>query len=157
MREIQFRGKDLKTGKWVYGYYVKHINATPYPISSDIEREKFINDHTEHHIFQDGFSDWGLPRNTVHYQVDPNTIGQYIGLKDKNSKEIYEGDIVDAWSGGSHAVLEVKWGNATAGFFLWKEKSALNWHLSGGHPNYRQETCEIIGNIHDNEELLENK
>lgn len=61
-------------GRDVEGYYVKHINATPYPIASKEEHQKFLDEHTEHVIMMDDFSDWGLPRNAKPYRIDINTL-----------------------------------------------------------------------------------
>lgn len=58
----------------VQGYYVKHVFATPYPISTKEEREDFINKHTKHYILSDGFSDWGLPRELEMYEIDIDTL-----------------------------------------------------------------------------------
>ena len=58
----------------VQGYYVKHITATPYPISTPYERDEFIKNHTKHYILSDGFSDWGMSRELEIYEIDPETL-----------------------------------------------------------------------------------
>jgi hypothetical protein len=58
--------------RWVEGYYVKHITATPYPMGGD--RDKFIAEHTKHYLVNDGLSDWGLPRELDIYEIDINTL-----------------------------------------------------------------------------------
>ncbi len=77
---------------------------------------------------------------------------QYTGLKDKNGKEIYEGDIVEAWSEGEKAIGKVK--QRIDGLWLmypaWQ--SGKSWGLM---PNKeRKTTVKIIGNIYENKELL---
>lgn len=58
----------------VEGYYFKHLTATPYPISTKEEHDKFVADHTKHYIFASGFSDWGLPNMIEQYEVDITTL-----------------------------------------------------------------------------------
>lgn len=72
-----FDKRDRFTGKksrQVEGYYVRHITATPAPISTPYERDKFLAEHTKHYIMADGFSDWNMPKQLEVYEIDVMTL-----------------------------------------------------------------------------------
>lgn len=128
-REIKFRGWNDKHNKWLYGYYA---DSQGFSI--------IIDENYEESTLEDVL-------------VNKKTIGQYTGLKDKNGKEIYEGDILITGS-TSNLTVEVVYNEEDTSFIL--KLTSINevgartlgsW-LSLGYE------CAIIGNVYDNPELM---
>ena len=135
MREILFRGKRADTGEWVYGDFLHLANAIVAEISDDGLKIKIIEG----------------------YDVDPATVGQFTGLFDKNGKRIFEGDLIKTHSG---LIGKVTFGSFDDGEDLF---CAYGWYWSGANKNdqiyclaldHEWNGHEIVGNIHDNLELL---
>lgn len=119
-REIKFRGMSIATNTWFYGYY-------------------YVNDKMKHIIVDDSCN---------HIICHPDTITQYTRLKDKNGKEIYEGDILSYISGNKYIV---EWSNNMACFYLQCKKNPTKDEL---FDDVYLEDFEIIGNIYENPYLL---
>ncbi len=142
MREIEFRGKvkrrddvfvtctDKKDGEWVFGDLEVHRKGSRalihlYNASGDYYRQ---------------------------YDVDPDTVGQFTGLRDKNGKRVFEGDVVHVvWQDPMFSqwhertvLVEFKWGRFTV-------------YQSKPFEHSDKRYFEVIGNIYDNPELLDNK
>ena len=140
MREILFRGKSVDNGEWFYG--------TPLYLTSETnENNKFVL------IVPIGCA-FGCGELDVFYAVDKDTIGQFIGLTDKNGNKIFEGDIVK----GEHIESSIiTYGDAG---FIYKKIQYLNknWYFGGSIDDieygFGNGYVEIVGNIHDNPELL---
>ena len=126
-REIKFRGQKLINDQWVYGFY-----AGDHPF---LNQSIIISGVTE-------------------YDVEPKTVGQYTGLKDKNDSEIYEDDIVIA-KGEVNVLYLVKFGQ-----FMYSDACFFLEEISDSNPPLRFfsrgiDQTEIIGNIYENPELME--
>ena len=132
MREILFRGKRMNDGEWVEGYLVKAVGG-----------ECMILPVTTEHCGGAEFSEG--------YHCDPTTVGQYTGLKDKNGKRIFEGDICRNTRTGE--IVSVKWHGTMAGY-VWNKRRADGFLFDFGELFRACDKYEVIGNIHDNSELL---
>ncbi|MGN0619622.1 MAG: YopX family protein [Ruminiclostridium sp.] len=133
MREILFRGKakaiagspynnGKSDGEWVFGYIFPDLGA--------LKIRQFEPDKPE----------------CNDYEIDPETIGQFTGLTDKNGTKIFEGDILTIENEGIYAAI--KYNESNAAFYVEDED----------HEDYLGEAWEtdvvIIGNIFDNPELI---
>ncbi len=137
-REIKFRGRT-NNGQWVYGFYVA--------------RE---GDHkTKHYIYTgktaSNQSDW-----CEKWEVDPKTVWQYTGLKDKNGKEIYENDILLIPEGfyGENAMTPRKEHMEVVEHDVCHSDCDGSGYWINLPDSVKWSDCEIIGNIHENPELL---
>ena len=129
MRKILFRGKAEESGLWLYG-----------------DLRQWSDDRK-------GIYSYKIHRTRG---VIPETVGQYTGLTDKNGTRIFEGDIVRHHNGDPDAAVEkgkVYWDERSCG---WRRTSNGAFHHGVVDTYKMSHECvyEVIGNIHDNPELL---
>ena len=143
MREILFRGKRADNGEWVEGnLFIPDKPETPTQICI------------------------GTNVVRITYDIHPETIGQYTGLTDRNGKKIFEGDLLNGFeypflSDNAHNYFaEVIWFDNCPAFGLYTHKHPLSAvrGISEGNcelmEDFDSSQWEVIGNIHDNPELL---
>lgn len=149
-REILFRGKRTDNGEWIEGYYIRDVILT-----------YIYNKHSK----------------TRMNSVVPETVGQYTGLTDKNGKKIFEGDIFkfndevwesfytscgteyDSWKVENYGVVGFDKDTGCYDFTEYKfNENSVEADLHENHDIEFAEfvsSLEVIGNIHDNPELME--
>lgn len=139
MREILFRGKRIDNGEWEEGYLI---------VPEFAPERTFIG-----YLFAEDDHDIDV------VEVDPETIGQYTGLKDRHNNKIFEGDVVlvhnDLYDCGLPVVFK-------CGAFWLYDKTSINVEYPDDENagldllgSYNKDYLEVIGNVYDNPELLE--
>jgi uncharacterized phage protein (TIGR01671 family) len=128
VREIKFRGTDVRTGEWKYGFLVHYSIDNP--------------------TYSDGW--YIISEIGTHNKVNSKSIGEHTDLKDKNGKEIYEGDIIVCMRMGELVPYKV----------YTDEETQQDWIESlDGNREVEQlygfhHMCKVIGNSYENPELL---
>ena len=145
MREILFRGKRVDNGEWVDGFYLC-----------------FVDEH--HYILEPKLETNGECSSLKCNRVDPATVGQYTGLTDKHGKRIFEGDMLEPFDDEIDKMV-VEFHHGSFLLCLYGERGYMGeggWVQEGNYGVFECESLssygdevEIIGNVHDNPELLE--
>lgn len=137
MREILFKGKRLDNGEWVEGDLIRYKSGEMAIINMPFSKY--------------GYEATEIANRTI---VDPETVCQYTGLKDKNDTKIWEGDIIkipDDYNEFGHNAGEIYEIYFCYGGFRLKPK----YSKARGYWLEDDRTVEVIGTTFDNPELLE--
>ena len=133
MREILFRGKRVDNGEWVEGFYVN----VPEHYKHEMSRKSYIVSIN----------------NGLFMEVVPEAVGQFTGLTDKNGKKIFEGDIIKDKE--LPRIYMIGYNEDLMKYaFLYYHKELKNLYCGGFVSKANGKSIEVIGNIHDNRELL---
>ena len=142
MREILFRGKRLQGGEWVEGYFFK----------SDINKKERESGKATIIFTPDCDTFIMVPECHNSFMVVSDTVGQYTGMKDKNGKRVFEGDVVKTSDVTHEGFIQIPGESFEIAMRkgCWVMVAWEDWDfLETNH-----ECIEVIGNIHDNPELL---
>ena len=132
MREILFRAKRIDNGNWVEG-----------DLRQDRDLETAYISGWDYYT-----TEGGLEREPFEYEIEPETLCQYTGLKDKDGNRIWENDIV------KHEISD------TTGTVKWYEEDYVGWCVDDVYVDEQQFTdemwneCEVIGNAFDDKHFL---
>lgn len=125
-REHLFRGKKLSNGDWVYGCLIQYPDGSQFIcVYKDPTKLLYMTD----------------------FEVDPDTVCEYTGLKDHNKEKIFEGDKVRIYPDDEIGTIE--WSEETARFLIVLDDIVCDFDNFNGYE------LEIIGNCWDNPELME--
>lgn len=154
------KAKTLKTRKWVIGYYYKMAETT-HCVIDDCPPAP-----VHHYILQETMTDWELPNQMLRYEINPDTICQCVGLKDRNGKVVFEHDILNGflypycYDGKHNYYAQMAWSDYTRAFVMVtiKNPESSVCGISDGNTElveeWNPEVWVIIGNTFDNPELL---
>ncbi|EGC8431308.1 hypothetical protein H9185_001187 [Listeria monocytogenes] len=140
MREILFRGVSTDSIEWIEGWYEMYPYGR-WPLKETIIPAEEAKGGHFHHV-----------------EVIPETVGQFTGLTDKNGKKIFEGDICRVCLDPEICIAHIQYDERTASFNMryndYQCNTFLDMRLAENRVGDRV-WIEVIGNIHDNPELLE--
>lgn len=166
MREIKFRGLTTgKAPKFIYGCLLNNLwtynGNSKYPKGTSVTQIVITGEADDWQAVED---------NELVVDVTPESVGQYTGLKDKNGKEIYEGDILEIKTqSGMVEKFIVEWGihrrDMKSGwavdipsFAFVSEEKFPTFPIANNYLNGHDfDIIEVIGNIHETPHLLPQK
>ena len=139
-----YRGKRKDNGEWVEGAYYKQT--------------LYYGDPCEKHYIITSTESLDYDQVLEYYEVDPETVGEHIGMTDKKGKKIFEGDVIRTITFGfdcDKCITEIKFGarSGVQGFYL---ANGSGMFYFGQTDLTVMDDTEVIGNRFDNPELLQN-
>ena len=156
-REIKFRGKRLSDGnptdRWAYGSLRCDYGG--------VDQNSIFKHSLDPELYSVGIRACEIydPKTHNTYAVNPDTVGQYTGLRDRRGQEVYEGDVV-FWLARDMRGM----GREEQGAIFW-DKHTMSWAILRDKPTSDGRPCvisrpfdkrhlEVVGNIFDNPELI---